>query len=149
MTRWPRRLQARCPLPRPSSFTGSYPVWDCVMLLTRSALRRGAPQENKHVHITSRATHRPRRVARLRRYLPRYGDLLAEYLNDFQVEGGYISAWGSSGIADPKSGLHSRAEIGVTSLPRFHSVNTGKYVMAPKYGEMAALRVLSELGGSL
>jgi len=85
-------------------------------------------------------------IAALARYMPRYGELLSEYANEFQVEGGYISAWGNSGIADPMSGLHSRAEIGVTSLPMFHSVNTGKYVMAPKYGEMAALRVLSELG---
>lgn len=85
-------------------------------------------------------------IAALARYMPGYGNALAEYTNDFEVRGGYISAWGTSGIADPNSGLHSRAEIGVTSLPRYHSINTGKYVMAPKYGEEAALRVLSEMG---
>lgn len=87
-------------------------------------------------------------IAALARYMPEYGQALAAHANDFQVRGGYISAWGNSGIADPKSGLHSRAEIGVTSLPRFHSVNTGKYTTAPMYGEIAALRVLSEMGGA-
>ena len=85
-------------------------------------------------------------IAALARYMPGYGAALAEHARDFQVKGGYISAWGTSGIANPESGLHSRAEIGVTSLPGYHSVNTGKYVMAPEYGEMAALRVLAELG---
>jgi glycine/D-amino acid oxidase-like deaminating enzyme len=85
-------------------------------------------------------------IAALARYMPEYGDVLADYANDFEVRGGYISAWGSSGITDPNSGLHSRSEIGVTSLPRYHSINTGKYVMAPKYGQEAALRVLSEMG---
>lgn len=85
-------------------------------------------------------------IAGLARYMPGFGSALAECADDFKVKGGYISAWGHSGITDPRSELHSRAEIGVTSIPRFHSVNTGKYTLAPLYGETAALRVLSELG---
>lgn len=85
-------------------------------------------------------------ISAISRYLPGYGQALVHYANSFQVRGGYISAWGKSGITDPQSGLHSRSEIGVTSLKGFHSINTGKYSTAPLFGEEAALRVLAEMG---
>ena len=87
-------------------------------------------------------------IAALGRYLPGYATALAPHAGAFEVQGGYISAWGTSGISDPHSELHNRAEIGVTSLPGFHSINTGKYTTAPLYGEEAALRVLAERGVS-
>ena len=57
------------------------------------------------------------------------------------VEGGYIFAWGSTDIADPRSGLHCRSEIGVHSHGRYHSIDTGKYGMAPYFAEQIADRI--------
>lgn len=60
------------------------------------------------------------------------------------VEGGYIFAWGSTDIADPQSGLHCRSEIGVHSNGRYHSIDTGKYGMAPYFAEQVADRICGE-----
>jgi hypothetical protein len=56
---------------------------------------------------------------------------------------GAIFAWGDSDIADPDSKLHDRYEIGIHSVERYHSVNTGKYTMVPYLALKAAERVLS------
>ena len=55
---------------------------------------------------------------------------------------GAIFAWGDSDIGDPASKLHDRYEIGVHSVDRYHSVNTGKYTMVPYLGLKTAERVL-------
>lgn len=49
------------------------------------------------------------------------------------VGGGVIAAWGDAGIDDPASELHRRYDIGVSSYGRYHSVDTGKYTMAPLF----------------
>ena len=53
-----------------------------------------------------------------------------------------IFAWGESDISDPHSKLHDRYQIGVHSVDRYHSVNTGKYTLVPYFGLKAAERVL-------
>lgn len=59
--------------------------------------------------------------------------------------GGVIFAWGHTGIDEPRSHLHTRHEIGVYSTgPCYHSINTGKYTMAPYLGYHAARRVLGD-----
>lgn len=63
-----------------------------------------------------------------------------------RVEGGYIFAWGRTGIADPASELHGRAEIGIRSDGRYHSVDTGKYGMAPYFAEQLAERICGASG---
>ena len=55
---------------------------------------------------------------------------------------GVIFAWGESDIGDPDSKLHDRYQIGVHTLDRYHSVNTGKYTLVPYLGLKAAERVL-------
>ena len=55
---------------------------------------------------------------------------------------GVIFAWGESDISDPDSKLHDRYQIGVHSVDRYHSVNTGKYTLVPYFGLKAAERVL-------
>lgn len=57
------------------------------------------------------------------------------------VEGGYIFAWGRSDIADPDSELHCRSDIGIHSNGRYHSIDTGKYGMAPYFAELLAERL--------
>ena len=57
------------------------------------------------------------------------------------VEGGYIFAWGRTGIADPNSELHGRSDIGIRSSGRYHSIDTGKYGMAPYFADLLADRL--------
>lgn len=56
---------------------------------------------------------------------------------------GAIFAWGDRDIGDPDSKLHDRYEIGVHSVDRYHSINTGKYTLVPYLGLKAAERVLA------
>ena len=61
---------------------------------------------------------------------------------DVDPGGGVIFAWGDSDVDDPASQLHERYEIGVHSTGGYHSVNTGKYTMAPCMGMKTAERIL-------
>lgn len=47
------------------------------------------------------------------------------------LRGGWIFAWGEREISDPASGLHERDDVGFFSDRGYHSINTGKYGMAP------------------
>ena len=62
-------------------------------------------------------------------------------VQDAVVRGGIIVARGETDIVDPKSGLHRRYEIGVESHGRYHSIDTGKYTMAPLFARHVADRV--------
>jgi hypothetical protein len=57
------------------------------------------------------------------------------------VAGGIITAAGKTDIDDPNSGLHRRTSVGVRSLGGYHSVNTGKYTLAPMFALQVADRV--------
>ena len=59
-----------------------------------------------------------------------------------QGAGGVIFAWGQSDIDEGNSRLHTRYEIGIHSSGNYHSVNTGKYTMAPYLGWKTAERIL-------
>lgn len=62
-------------------------------------------------------------------------------LGNATVGGGVIAAWGDAGIEDPASELHRRYDIGVSSYGRYHSVDTGKYTMAPLFAVEACDRI--------
>ena len=68
--------------------------------------------------------------------------LAPEQLVDVTVKGGVIVAWGETDIYDPKSELHRRYEIGVTSDRQFHSIDPGKLTMAPYFAQLCADRIL-------
>jgi hypothetical protein len=61
-----------------------------------------------------------------------------------EVEGGYIFAWGRTGIDDPHSELHRRCDIGLHGAGRYHSIDTGKYSMAPYFADLLAERICGE-----
>jgi hypothetical protein len=61
-----------------------------------------------------------------------------------EVEGGYIFAWGRTGIDDPHSELHRRFDIGIQSAGRYHSIDTGKYSMAPYFADLLAECICGE-----
>ncbi len=54
-----------------------------------------------------------------------------------RLVGGPIFAAGASDITDPESGLHERTRVGIRSIGRYHSVDPGKYCLAP----LMAMRV--------
>lgn len=58
-----------------------------------------------------------------------------------QIGGGIIFAWGAADIDDPVSELHRRYDIGVHSDGRYHSIDTGKYTMAPYFAVEACDRI--------
>lgn len=58
------------------------------------------------------------------------------------VDAGAIVAYGQSDVDDPKSGLHDRTRVGVTSVDGYHSVDPGKLTTAPLFGLRAARHVL-------
>jgi len=81
---------------------------------------------------TARAEIAEASLAALTALLPSLAPYRAQ-LCKAQVGGGVIAAWGDAGIEDPASELHRRYDIGVSSYGRYHSVDTGKYTMAPLF----------------
>lgn len=59
------------------------------------------------------------------------------------VKAGVIVAWGSTDIDDHASELHRRSEIGVHSYGKYHSIDPGKFTMAPHFAEVCVDRILS------
>ena len=90
---------------------------------------------------------RERRLAVFRRsydeWLKRCPILRTLEFEDADVDpgGGVILAWGDTDIGDPGSRLHDRYEIGVYTAGNYHTVNTGKFTLAPLMAMRAADRV--------
>jgi hypothetical protein len=57
------------------------------------------------------------------------------------VAGGIIAAAGETDIDDPDSRLHMRVDVGVRSVDGYHSIDTGKYTLAPMHALEAADRI--------
>ena len=70
-------------------------------------------------------------------------DFRTENLAEAALRGGSITAWGRTDIDDPASELHNRFDIGVHSSGRHHSIDTGKYTMAPLFAYLCANRIIS------
>lgn len=60
------------------------------------------------------------------------------------VKGGVIVAWGQTDINDPASELHQRFELGLTSSGSYHSLDPGKFTLAPYFAELTAERIMPE-----
>ena len=80
-------------------------------------------------------------LAALTELVPTLRGLDRASMAELSVKGGIIVAWGATDIDDPKSELHRRFEIGVTSEGSYHSVNPGKLTMAPYFAERCADRI--------
>lgn len=76
--------------------------------------------------------------------VPAVGRLPPDILDDADIDGGIIFAWGESDVDDPASALHQRSDIGVRSRGRYHSIDTGKYITAPLFAADVAARILSD-----
>lgn len=80
-------------------------------------------------------------VEALAELIPAVSRLSAEELATARICGGVILATGRTDVDDPGSLLHQRTNIGIRSLGRYHSVNTGKLTMAPWFARQLAERV--------
>jgi len=65
-------------------------------------------------------------------------------VGQWEMGGGYITAWGKTGIDDAHSRLHERFEIGVQSTGHYHSIDTGKYTTGPFLAERVCGRIVSQ-----
>jgi len=63
---------------------------------------------------------------------------------DKDIRGGVIFSWGKTDIDDIDSELHKRYEIGVHSNRNYHSIDTGKYTMAPLFAVEVGNRILGQ-----
>jgi hypothetical protein len=75
--------------------------------------------------------------------IPGVGQVPAAELAEGHVLGGVIYAHGHSDIDDPASVLHERHDIGPATYGRYHSVDTGKLTMAPRFARTVAERILA------
>jgi hypothetical protein len=57
------------------------------------------------------------------------------------LKGGIILALGSTDIDQKDSQLHKRSQIGPRSFGRYHTVDTGKWTMAPLFAEILSARI--------
>jgi hypothetical protein len=77
----------------------------------------------------------------LAKIVPALRNVEPESLRDASVAGGVIVAWGETDIDDPRSELHQRFAIGVTSTRQYHSVDPGKLTMIPHFATVCAERI--------
>ena len=68
-------------------------------------------------------------------------ELTDDLIESSAVAGGIIAAAGQTDIDDPNSRLHMRIDVGICSVDGYHSVDTGKYTLAPMYALEAANRI--------
>lgn len=81
-------------------------------------------------------------VTALTRFFPTMAAISAQDLTRAQVKGGVITAWGREDIDSPGSELHKRHDNGVhTYGRRYHSIDTGKYTLAPVFALEASDRI--------
>lgn len=84
----------------------------------------------------------------LARLIPGAAAALRLGVADWTLKGGFITAWGKTGIEDAESELHQRYDVGVYSQGDYHSIDTGKLTLAPELAAEACARILARHGGA-
>lgn len=64
---------------------------------------------------------------------------------DIRVEGGWVFAQGDGDLGNPRSSLHRRDRVGITSVDNYYSVDTGKYSIAPWLARNVAAQIAGPL----
>jgi glycine/D-amino acid oxidase-like deaminating enzyme len=109
--------------------------------LIQTSLDRMPPSDDAEILSSDLGRIESATLAALGRLLPFYEPALRASVGRWQAGGGYITAWGESGIEDPKSQLHDRFAVGVYSRGSYHSIDTGKYTLGPHFANVACQRV--------
>jgi len=119
---------------------GSYYLsWYPVCMVGKSSGARIAPWD-EGMDEALRKTIIEKTVTALSGMCPALRSLVAGD-HTIRIKGGTIFAWGAQDIDHVESELHTRYDIGIQSYGRYHSVNTGKYTMAPLYAVELANRI--------
>ena len=82
-----------------------------------------------------------RSVAALGAIAPELAVIDAPGTAEFMVRGGIIYALARTDIDDPHSRLHQRHAVGIKSVDAWHSVDPGKYSLAPSFAIEVADRI--------
>jgi len=77
--------------------------------------------------------------------IPRLSALDRSTIDNAQIKGGIIFAWGDRDISDVTSELHHRHDIGPESFGRYHSIDTGKLTMAPFFAKQISDHIRTSL----
>ena len=72
---------------------------------------------------------------------PAVRPLVDPVLADAELRGGWIYASGETDIDDPSSGLHERYAVGPWSSDGYHTIDTGKFCLAPLFAMQVADRI--------
>lgn len=80
-------------------------------------------------------------IQNFRRLMPLGGQHLSEDPEKWKLMGGFITAWGQTGINDFGSELHRRYDVGVLSKGNYHSIDTGKLTTAPMFAAQACAKI--------
>ncbi len=75
--------------------------------------------------------------------VPAIAGLADDLADPPRVTEGIVFAWGGGDIDDRQSGLHNRYDIGVHSYGRYHSIDTGKYTVAPLFATEMVARIVA------
>ncbi|MGE0463520.1 MAG: FAD-dependent oxidoreductase [Vicinamibacterales bacterium] len=86
-----------------------------------------------------RAIHRE-----LAALVPALEGLPAGAIENAEVLSGIILAQGVTDVNDHHSGLHARFDVGPRSFGRYHSVDTGKWTVAPLFARSVANRIVGD-----
>lgn len=80
-------------------------------------------------------------VAGIGAIVPAVGDLIRRAGTRLRLTEGIVFAWGETDIDDRQSRLHQRYQIGIHSHGRYHSIDTGKYTLAPLFAAEVVERI--------
>jgi hypothetical protein len=78
------------------------------------------------------------------RIMPWLSNLSPSVVASSEVKGGIIYALGRTDVDDPVSLLHQRHQVGLRSFGRYHTVDTGKFTLAPLFAKITAERIMGE-----
>lgn len=117
-------------------FLSWYPA-GCTGLTT--ALRH--PEVGHRLGSDGEACLRAAIHAPLAGLVPALAGLPDEAIEGAAVEGGIILAQGTTDVTDHESGLHARSDVGPRSFGRYHTVDTGKWTVAPLFARAVARRI--------
>jgi hypothetical protein len=87
---------------------------------------------------------RTQTFAAMRSLIPAVGSIPDAAVAAATVQSGIIYARGTTDIDDPGSGFHQRHAIGPRSFGHYHSVDTGKYTMAPLFARRLAEQITGQ-----
>jgi glycine/D-amino acid oxidase-like deaminating enzyme len=87
-------------------------------------------------------------VEGLGRIMPAIRELARDPGTRLRLTSGIVFAWGATDISDRHSTLHQRYQVGVHSDGRYHSIDTGKYCLAPLFAREVAARITSSAGAN-